>query len=799
MITAMVLRVRRLTNRPDFLAISIDLSASWASWNNEPAHWVQSYGYTGRKSAARRESSLIARSRGKGKSSGPADASAGGAPRPEDLIALTEARHGDPFAFLGRHREGGAEVYRCFVPRAQRLALEDASRAMLRVPGSDLFEYRGEFGGLPRHPRLLWDADDGRRLAVHDPYSFGPVLDTRAMAGFTSGQNYCAQDLLGARRQEIDGIGGTLFAVWAPNAQRVSVVGDFNDWDGRCHPMRRHPESGIWELFVPGLETGRYKFEILTAASGEVLLKSDPFARWTEQRPATASLVPAATGHSWRDAEWMESRARTQALDRPISIYEVHLGSWRRHADGGFLTYAELAEQLRRHVQDLGFTHIELLPMKEHPLDESWGYQSTGYFAPTSRHGAPDDFRGFVDHLHRAGIGVILDWVPAHFPRDAHALARFDGGPLFEYGDQWKAEQRDWGTLVFNYERNEVRSFLISSALYWLREFHVDGLRVDAVASMLYLNFSRQAEQWAPNRLGGHHNLEAIEFIRELNAAVRTACPGCLMIAEESSDWHGVTHDIEAGGLGFHLKWNMGWMHDTLNYMSKDPIYRKHHQDWLTFGAHYAFNEQFVLPLSHDEVVHLKKSLYGRMPGDEWQRYANLRLLYSYQWLFPGKQLLFMGGEFAQAGEWDAAVGLPWGRADEPLAQGIARLLRALNLLQSQHPECCEWDGDRRGFEWLDGEDAAHSVISFLRHGRAGSLLVALNFTPEPRHGYRVPLPGPGGWREIFNSDAAEFGGSGMPSRQQAVAEAVGHRGRAHSTELDLPPLSALVLQATGV
>jgi 1,4-alpha-glucan branching enzyme len=713
----------------------------------------------------------------------------------EDLRALAEARHPDPFAFLGRHRDGDGEVLRSFIPRAQRVFVEDEGRPMERLPDSDLFEFRGDFSDVALHPRILWERDDGTRAEAHDPYCFASALDSGAMADFTAGRNRQAQDLLGAHRRELDGVGGTLFACWAPNAQRASVVGDFNDWDGRCHPMRRHPDSGIWELFIPGLVEGRYKFELRHADGVETLLKSDPFARWTEQRPATASLVPQPSQHAWRDQAWLDGRAQRQSLERPMSIYEAHLGSWRRTTDGDFLGYRELAERICAHVGELGFTHIELLPMKEHPLDESWGYQSTGYFAPTSRHGTPDDFRAFVDHCHQQGIGVILDWVPAHFPRDAHALARFDGSALFEYADQWKAEQRDWGTLVFNYERNEVRSFLVSSALYWLREFHVDGLRVDAVASMLYLNFSRQAEQWAPNRLGGHHNLEAIEFIRELNGAVREACPGCLMIAEESSDWHGVTHPLETGGLGFHLKWNMGWMHDTLNYMAKDPIHRSHHHDWLTFGPHYAFNEAFVLPLSHDEVVHLKKSLYGRMPGDEWQRYANLRLLYSYQWLFPGKQLLFMGGEFAQQGEWDASVGLPWQRAEEPSARGILRLLAELNQLQGTYPDCSAWDADRRGFEWLDGEDSAHSVLSFLRHGPGGSLVVALNFTPEPRRGYRVPLHHAGRCEEVFNSDAERFGGSGMGTRNDVSSEEVAHRGRAHSVVLDLPPLAALVLR----
>ncbi|MFT5140626.1 MAG: 1,4-alpha-glucan branching enzyme [Lysobacterales bacterium] len=712
----------------------------------------------------------------------------------EDLQKLADARHGDPFAFLGRHTTGDGEVLRCFIPRAQQVCVGDITRPMKRVPDSDLFEYHGDFTAIPAHPLLIVDADSGHQFELHDPYGFLPALDPGLMQDFLSGQYYHAQNLLGARQVEIDGIAGTLFSVWAPAAERVSVVGDFNVWDGRSHPMRFHPVPGIWELFIPGLYEGAYKFEVRHAVSGEINLKSDPFARSTEQRPATASLIPQVIAHKWQDANWQKSRATANALDQPISIYEVHLGSWQRKSDGGFLSYTELAGKLCEHVRGLGFTHLELLPMKEHPLDESWGYQSTGYFAPTSRHGSPDDFRNFVDHCHQQGLGVILDWVPAHFPRDAHALANFDGGPLFEYSDSWKAEQRDWGTLVFNYERTEVKNFLISSALYWLEEFHLDGLRVDAVASMLYLNFSRQAEQWTPNKYGGHHNLEAIEFLRELNQAVRKACPDCLMIAEESSDWDGVTREVEEGGLGFHLKWNMGWMHDTLNYMSKDPIHRKHHQDWLTFGPMYAFDEHFVLPLSHDEVVHLKKSLFGRMPGDEWQQYANLRLLYSYQWTFPGKQLLFMGGEIAQPGEWDAGAGLPWARADEPLAQGISKLLAALNQLQADFPMLCQWDGDARGFEWLDCDDAENSVISFMRHGPAGNVLVILNFTPEPRDNYRIPVPTEGSYSEIFNSDRSEFGGSGIQTPQANPSIAVTHHGRENSLLLNLPPLAAVVL-----
>jgi 1,4-alpha-glucan branching enzyme len=717
------------------------------------------------------------------------------AAKAESIRKLADGCHGDPFSFLGRHKTACGEILRCFIPRARQVWLEDESRSFVRVPETDLFEFEGDFSNLPPRARLMWETDSGIRKFANDPYSFPAVLDQQAMQDFNAGENYRTQELLGSRLLCIDGIEGSLFSVWAPNAGRVSVTGDFNDWDGRCHPMRFHILQGIWELFIPGLELGSYKFEIRNADSGEILLKSDPYARWTEQRPDTASLIAPKPKHHWQDSEWSESRGKVNSLASPISVYELHLGSWRRQDDGGFLSYPELAEQICQHVLQLGFTHIELLPMKEHPLDESWGYQSTGYFAPTSRHGTPDDFRAFVDICHQHGIAVILDWVPAHFPRDAHALARFDGDALFEYHDPWKAEQRDWGTLVFNYERSEVRSFLISSALYWLDEFHLDGLRVDAVASMLYLNFSRQSEQWTPNKFGGHHNLEAIEFIRQLNQAVRDAHPDCLMVAEESSDWHGVTHELETGGLGFHLKWNMGWMHDTLNYFSKDPVHRQHHHDWLTFGPVYAFNENFILPLSHDEVVHLKKSLIGRMPGDEWRRFANLRLLYSYQWLFPGKQLLFMGGEFAQEGEWDASTALPWDQAERPAAQGISRLLKSLNDLQSAYPSLCQWDCDARGFEWLSADDAQHSVISFLRHGDAGPLLVVFNFTPEPRPGYRIPISYNGNFKEIYNSDAAEFGGSDLRTGQLLKSESDEYLGRSHSLSLDLPPLAALVLR----
>jgi len=559
--------------------------------------------------------------------------------------------------------------------------------------------------------------------------------------------------------------------------------------------MRKHAAQGIWELFVPGISEGRYKFEIRNGETGRLHIKADPFARAREYRPGTASLMTGPAQHVWEDADWQQRKGQEGWHARPMSVYEVHLGSWRRDEEGGFMGYRRLAHELCAYVKHLGFTHIEVLPIMEHPLDDSWGYQATGYFAPTSRFGSPDDFRYFVDHFHRNGIGVLLDWVPAHFPRDDFALSAFDGTALYEYHEPIKAGHPDWGTLVFNFERNEVRSFLVSSAIYWLQEFHLDGIRVDAVASMLYLNFSREDGQWLPNRYGGNENLEAIEFLRQLNEAVGQDCPGCVMIAEESSAWPGVTRPTSAGGLGFGLKWNMGWMHDTLDYFAREPVYRKYHQDLLTFGPMYAFDENFMLPLSHDEVVHLKKSLFGKMPGDEWQKFANLRLLYTYQWTYPGKQLLFMGGELAQTGEWNANTSIQWERGHEALPAGVANVLADLNRLQAVHPALSEWDCDARGFEWLSGDDREQSVIAFLRRSADEALLVVLNFTPVPRHDYRIPSPDAGAWKEIFNSDSDRYGGSGQCNAEPVAAEAVALQGRDHSLRLTLPPLGGIVLE----
>ena len=712
----------------------------------------------------------------------------------EAINRLAEGRHGDPFALLGRHLQDGYEIVRCFLPRSKSVWIENDEQPMQRIGNSDLFEYAVAKGEIPAHYRIIREDDSGYRHENHDPYSFWSMLDPGEMEAFHQGHHRYVQRLLGARQHAQDGIAGVVFAVWAPNAERVSVVGDFNDWDGRCHPMRKHAAQGIWEIFVPGLETSSYKYEIRNAKTGDIHLKSDPFARASQRRPDTASLVPAPVGHGWGDGHWIEGRANKDWKSSPMSVYEVHLGSWRLQADGSFMNYRDLARELCDYVKNLGFTHIELMPIMEHPLDESWGYQTTGYFAPTSRFGTADDFRAFVDHFHQNGIAVLLDWVPAHFPRDAHALAAFDGEALFEYHDPLKAEHRDWGTLVFNYERREVRSFLISNAIYWLNEFHLDGLRVDAVASMLYLDFSRQSEQWVPNKYGSNENLEAIDFIRELNDAVAHECPGCVMIAEESTDWPQVTGPTSSGGLGFNLKWNMGWMHDSLDYFSKEPVHRKYHHNLLTFGPVYAFDEKFMLPLSHDEVVHLKKSLFGRMPGDEWQKFSNLRLLLTYQWTYPGKQLLFMGGEFAQETEWDSATALPWWRSDQDKPQGVSRLLTDLNRLQMEHPALAAWDCDGKGFEWLSGDDAENSVMSFCRCSEHEKLLLVLNFTPVPREDYRIPVPDQGRYVELFNSDAAVYGGSDVLNTEPLQSEPAPMNGREHSLRLNLPPLAGLVL-----
>ncbi|MDQ2069038.1 1,4-alpha-glucan branching protein GlgB [Natronospira bacteriovora] len=712
-----------------------------------------------------------------------------------DVLRLVQGRHHAPHAVLGCQ----GRRYRAWRPGAKAVWLEPGRVPMKVVHPAGLFECP-----LPEKPAtepwiLVCEYSGGETARLHDPYQFAPDLDWKALVAFGEGHHCRAWQIMGAHCMDRDAVAGTRFSVWAPNAERVSVVGDFNNWNGLSHPMSVHGESGVWELFIPGLAAGAlYKFEIHNQ-SGEVTDKGDPYARHWEVRPRTGCLVPTEPGHEWGDAAWM--RERPDWRHAPISIYELHAGSWRRNADGSFLGYRQLADALVETLQDSGFSHVELMPITEHPFDASWGYQTTGYFAPTSRFGNPDDFRYFVDRLHQAGIGVILDWVPAHFPRDPHGLARFDGSALYEHADPRRGETAEWDTLAFNFGRKEVMSFLLSSALYWLEEFHLDGLRIDAVAAMLYLDYGRKEGEWLPNIHGGRENLEAVAFLQALNTMTHRECPGSMTIAEESTAWPGVTRPVHLGGLGFSMKWNMGWMHDTLAYFRHDPVHRRFHHDSLTFGLLYAFSENFVLPFSHDEVVHGKGSLLDRMPGDRWQRFANLRLLYAYLYAYPGKKLMFMGNELAQTTEWSHDGQLPEALGAVAEHAGVKRLIRDLNHLYRDRPALHRGDFDAAGFEWIDCHDADQSVISFLRRepGRDGAearhVLAICNFTPIVREDYRIGLPEGGAWREIFNSDAEAYGGSGVGNLGQVSAIQSSWMGRPWSVALRLPPLGAVYLE----
>jgi len=710
----------------------------------------------------------------------------------EDLRRIAAGTHHDPHGVLGARDRRGLSTLIVYLPAAHAVTI-DGRHELARVAGSDFFRWQGPRGSLSTHYPLCWlDRHDAPQERI-DPYSFWPTIAPRDLTAFSGGFEARGWQFLGAQPLIVDGVAGVRFALWAPNAERVSVAGPFCEWDGRRCPMRNLGASGVWELFMPGLGAGElYKFELRHRATGAVVLKSDPYGRASELRPGTASIV-CDSRYLWNDAAWLDARRGRDWLHAPTSIYEVHAGSWRQHGDGRFYSYRELAAELIPYVSALGFTHIELLPITEHPLDDSWGYQTTGYFAPTSRHGTPDDLRFFVDACHQAGIGVLLDWVPGHFPRDAHGLARFDGTALYEYEDPRKGEHRDWGTLIFNYERHEVRSFLLSSACYWLEEFHFDGLRVDAVASMLYLDFGRRGE-FVPNRHGGRENLEAIEFIRSLNATTHARNPGTVIIAEESTDWPQVSRPTDVGGLGFSMKWNMGWMHDTLDYFKEDPIYRQHHHNKLSFGQMYAYSENFVLPFSHDEVVHLKRSLLGRMPGDRWQQLANLRLLYTYMWTFPGKKLLFMGGEFAVPWEWNFRAALPWWLTDHVEHAGVQRAVADLNRLYVREPALHRYEFEPRGFSWLDCNDAVHSVLSFVRWADDRHLIVALNFTPVPRDGFRLGVPHAGRYREVFSSDSGYYGGANIGNGAGATARPTPWHGQPHSIEVSLPPLAGVIL-----
>ena len=714
----------------------------------------------------------------------------------EPLRRIIEARHHDPFEVLGRHVQAGKAVVRVFLPRAETVRILEPDLPMKRIPETDFFEWRGPAEKIPERYRISWEDAAGRSTSHYDPYCFPPQVEEFDIYLFNQGQHWNIYRVLGAHQHQADGVEGILFAVWAPNAERVSVIGDFNGWDGRVNPMRSRGGSGVWELFLPQAKPDAfYRFEI-RSQSGEVLIKNDPYANLFQKRPANAGIVTGPSSHVWEDQAWMGAREDAPWQHAPLSIYEVHLGSWRRDAKGHFLNYREIAHQLAEHIRETGFTHVELLPITEHPFDGSWGYQTTGYFAPTSRFGTPDDFRYFVDYLHRQGIGVILDWVPAHFPKDAHALARFDGTALYEHADPRKGEHRDWGTLIFNFGRNEVKNFLLASAIFWLDEFHLDGLRVDAVASMLYLDYSREPGDWVPNEYGGRENLEAVEFLRHLNSITHDQYPGTLVIAEESTAWPQVSRPTWLGGLGFSMKWNMGWMHDTLSYMEKDPVFRHYHHDLLTFGLLYSFTENFVLPFSHDEVVHGKGSLLDKMSGDPWQRFASLRLLYSYMYCYPGKKLLFMGNEFAQGREWNEEGELDWYLLERPQHQGVSSLIGELNRLHRELAPLHDLDFDEGGFEWIDCHDASQSVLSFLRWARDGSfVVVVLNFTPIPRERYRIGVPKGGAYRELLNSDSSFYGGSNMGNAGKVTTEATEWMGQAYSVELTLPPLGALILQ----
>ncbi len=720
---------------------------------------------------------------------------------PYPLAMLQRGEWHDPFSVLGRQAIGGTQMVRAFMPSAEDVQLDDVG-PMRRIPNTDIFEFTlnaSEASALPAHYRLHWtDKADGRRRSQVSPYSFAPLLPEVDLHLFSEGRHHHIYRLLGAHFLQLDGIDGCRFAVWAPAVKRASVVGDFNGWNGLRHPMRNRGGGGVWELFIPGLQPGDlYKFEFISRA-GQPILKTDPYGQCMTLRPDTASRIATPDVFVWRDQDWLTQRSHWQWMNRPMSIYEVHPGSWQRRDNGSFMSFRELADQLVPYVVDLGYTHVELLPVMEHPLDESWGYQVSGYYAPSARFGKPDDLRYLVDRCHTAGIGVILDWVPGHFPRDDFALARFTGETVYEHADPRRGEHRDWGTLVFDYGRREVANFLLANAVYWLEEFHVDGLRVDAVASMLYLDYSRDEGDWLPNQYGGRENLDAIEFLRHVNTVLHARFPGALTIAEESTAWPMVSRPNWMGGLGFSMKWNMGWMNDMLSYIALDPIHRRYHHDKLTFSQMYAYTENFVLPLSHDEVVHMKRSLLDKMPKDVWQKFANLRLLFAWQYAHPGKKLLFMGGEFAQWHEWRSHEALDWPLLESPNHLGIQSLVRDLNRLYRELPALYRFDFEQRGFEWIDCHDSDHSILSLIRQGEGESVVCLFNFTPIPREGYRVGLPFDGTLRELLNTDAACYGGSNLGNAGQIEAAHDPWHDLPCSARVNLPPLAAVFLQPVG-
>jgi 1,4-alpha-glucan branching enzyme len=724
----------------------------------------------------------------------------------EELHSLVEVRHRCPHALLGLHPLGSGKglVMRALIPRAAKVSIEPVLEKdkpaiqLKRIPRTDVFEGTTKAADRVYSYDLVITDSAGNVCRTRDPYSFLPTLSEADLYLFGKGDERRIYEKLGSQLRVIDGVKGASFAVWAPNARRVSVVGDFNNWDGRWHSMRSLGASGVWEIFIPGVGEGaHYKYEIRNLHD-EISLKTDPYGFFFETPPKNAAIVWNNAKFAWGDDAWLARRGRSNALNSPMSVYEVHIGSWRKKTASESLSYRELAEPLAKYVREMGFTHVEFLPVAEHAYYPSWGYQITGFYAPSSRYGTPEDFQYLVNALHQAGIGVIVDWVPAHFPRDDWALARFDGTALYEHEDPRRGAHQDWGTLIFNYGRHEVSNFLTANALFWCDRFHIDGMRVDAVASMLYLDYSRKEGEWLPNQHGGRENLEAIEFLRKFNHLAHTEFPGVITIAEESTAWPLVTRPPYLGGLGFTFKWNMGWMHDTLNYFSRDPVFRRFHQNDLTFAMIYHHHENFILPLSHDEVVHGKRSLLGRMPGDDWRRFANLRVLLGYQWCFPGKKLTFMGGEIGQSGEWNANAQVDWWLLKEgPYHAGLQRFVRDLNqLYQSQR---CLWeqDHDYHGFAWIDCSDQDNSVLSFLRRGGEGGapIVVILNLTPVPRFGYRVGLPHPGKWREALNSDASVYGGGNAGNMGGVMAEEIPCHGQPCSAEFTLPPLSIVAFQ----
>jgi 1,4-alpha-glucan branching enzyme len=721
----------------------------------------------------------------------------------QELDLLVKREHASPHSVLGAHPGPEGVTIRVLRPAACEIhVLLDGGEPPVELeqihPGG-VFQGVLEGAELPVHYRLEVDYGSAGTFTIEDPYRFSPSIGELDLHLIGEGRHREVYDKLGAHPRELDGVQGVAFAVWAPAARAVSVVGDFNSWDGRLHTMRTLGSSGVWELFLPDIPPGsRYKYEIL-GADGELRLKADPYARETEVPPLTASVVNQAS-HAWSagDAKFLDARSQREPLSQPMSIYEVHLGSWRLNSlqDNRSLSYAELADELCDYVTELGFTHVELLPVMAHPFSGSWGYQVTGYYAPTPNYGSPDDFRAFVDRMHRNGVGLILDWVPAHFPRDEFALARFDGTALYEHADPRRGAHPDWGTLVFNFGRHEVRNFLIANALFWLREYHVDGIRVDAVASMLYLDYSRRAGEWIPNEFGGREDLDAVSFLKELNEVLYGDQPGIVSAAEESTAWPGVSRPTYLGGLGFGFKWNMGWMHDTLAYFSQDPIYRRYHHHELTFSLMYAFSENFILPLSHDEVVHGKGSLINKMPGDKWQKLANLRTLYAYMWAHPGKKLLFMGCEFAQESEWSHERSLDWHLLEAPEHAGIQALVRDLNRLYRSEPALWEVDADPSGFWWLEPNDADRNIIAFARASRDGERVLAFvaNLSPVPQTNYRLGLPRACRWREAINTDSTFYGGSDVGNLGAVVPEPIPWNGQPVSAEVTLPPLAAIWL-----